>query len=168
VVIDECRYEGNIPRAWGNISAQEMVHRFWEGTARGGYVGHGETYLHPEDILWWSRGGVLHGESPKRIAFLKRILEENPSKRLDPIDGVADHTYPCAGTDGTPHLIYSSIYQPALMHLKLPEGKRFRADIIDTWEMTIAPAGKTYEGECTLELPGKPHVAIRLWEEPRS
>ncbi len=35
-----------------------MVRRFWETAVRGGYCGHGETYLHPEDILWWSKGGV--------------------------------------------------------------------------------------------------------------
>ena len=56
-VVDECGYEGNIPPSWGNISAEEMVHRFWEGTVNGGYVGHGETFLHPEDILWWAKGG---------------------------------------------------------------------------------------------------------------
>jgi len=76
-----CQYEGNIPRRWGNISAQEMVRRFWLGTARGSYVGHGETYLHPEEILWWSKGGVLHGESLRRIAFLRRIIEEGPELR---------------------------------------------------------------------------------------
>ena len=47
VIYDECKYEGNIPRRWGNISAQEMVRRFWLGTCRGAYVGHGETYLDP-------------------------------------------------------------------------------------------------------------------------
>jgi hypothetical protein len=51
-VIDECAYEGDIDQGWGNITGEEMVRRFWEGAVRGGYVGHGETYLHPEDILW--------------------------------------------------------------------------------------------------------------------
>jgi hypothetical protein len=73
VIYDECRYEGNISQGWGNQSAQEMVHKFWLGTIRGCYVGHGETYNHPEDILWWSKGGALHGESPARIAFYKKI-----------------------------------------------------------------------------------------------
>ena len=47
VVIDECKYEGDIPYRWGNIPAQELVRKFWEATVRGGYCGHGETYLHP-------------------------------------------------------------------------------------------------------------------------
>jgi hypothetical protein len=32
---DECKYEGNIPKRWGNISAQEMVRQFWLGTVSG-------------------------------------------------------------------------------------------------------------------------------------
>lgn len=36
VVVDECCYEGNIPGCWGNITAQEIVRHFWEGTIRGG------------------------------------------------------------------------------------------------------------------------------------
>ena len=95
-VVDECCYEGNNPKGWGNITAQEMVHRFWEGTVRGGYVGHGETYLHPEDILWWSKGGVLHGHSPARIAFLRKIIESGPAKGLEPVSGVVYPEYPAA------------------------------------------------------------------------
>jgi hypothetical protein len=30
VVFDEIKYEGNIPLRWGNLSAEEMAHRFWE------------------------------------------------------------------------------------------------------------------------------------------
>lgn len=164
VVFDECRYEGNVPKAWGNISAEEMTHRFWEGTARGGYVGHGDTYLHPDDILWWSKGGVLRGQSPARIAFLKRIVEEAPGGGLEPIDGVADYNYPCVGVDGVPYLLYTSIYQPAQLNLKLPEGKRFKADILDTWAMTVSETGEVLSGECLLELPGKPRVAVRFRE----
>jgi len=51
----EVKYEGNIPRRWGNLSAEELVFRFWQGTVAGTYVGHGETYLHPSDVLWWSK-----------------------------------------------------------------------------------------------------------------
>ena len=44
VVNDEPEYEGNIVHSWGNISARELVHRFWVTLVRGGYAGHGETY----------------------------------------------------------------------------------------------------------------------------
>lgn len=44
VVLDECAYEGNFNALWGGITARELVRRFWEATARGGYMGHRETY----------------------------------------------------------------------------------------------------------------------------
>ena len=75
VVNDELEYEGDIQLAWGNISAQELVHRFWITVTRGGYAGHGETYMHPQDLLWWAKGGELRGESWKRVGFLREIVE---------------------------------------------------------------------------------------------
>jgi hypothetical protein len=39
VIYDECKYAGNILKRWGNISAQELVRRFWLGTVSGVYVG---------------------------------------------------------------------------------------------------------------------------------
>ena len=58
IVIDEMLYEGNIQYAWGNISPQELVRRFWEALCRGGYGGHGETYI-DDKAIWWSHGGEL-------------------------------------------------------------------------------------------------------------
>ena len=78
VLYDECKYEGNIPQGWGNIDARTMAQRFWLGTMSGCYVGHGETYKHAQDILWWSKGGVLHGESPQRIQWLKDFMRTAP------------------------------------------------------------------------------------------
>jgi hypothetical protein len=86
IVFDEVKYEGNITQRWGNLSAEEMVHRFWQGSIAGTYVGHGETYRRPDDILWWSKGGALRGQSPARIAFLRAILETGPPEGLDPLD----------------------------------------------------------------------------------
>ena len=86
IVFDEIKYEGNIPLRWGNLSAEEMVHRFWECIIAGTYPGHGECYLHPHDMLWWSKGGVLHGQSPARIAFLRDILATSPADGIEPID----------------------------------------------------------------------------------
>ncbi|MBU2531302.1 MAG: DUF5060 domain-containing protein, partial [Alphaproteobacteria bacterium] len=62
VSIDECCYEGDISEAWGNISGQEMVHRFWSGVVNGGSVTHGETYYNDSETIWWAKGGKLIGE----------------------------------------------------------------------------------------------------------
>lgn len=63
VVLDEIAYEGDIQHGWGNLTGEEMVRRFWESAVRGGYPGHGETFLGHEGVLWWSHGGKLHGDS---------------------------------------------------------------------------------------------------------
>ncbi len=86
VIIDECCYEGNLPHFWGSISGQEMVRRFWRCYASGAYCTHGETFLSDDEILWWARGGVLKGESSKRIAFLRQIMESLPGP-LTPKEG---------------------------------------------------------------------------------
>lgn len=159
VIYDECQYEGNIPRRWGDISAREMVRRFWLGTARGAYVGHGETYLDPRDVLWWSKGGVLHGQSPPRIAFLRKILEEGPADGIQPMP---NQKYPAACREGEYYLFYFDLHQPAEMEFELPARVPFRAEIIDPWEMTIAPVSGIWQGKFTLKLPGKPHQAVRF------
>lgn len=162
VVVDECAYEGNIPYNWGNISGRELVHRFWEGFSRGGYVGHGETYVHPEDVLWWSKGGVLHGRSPARIAFLRRIMEEGPD--IDP-QGASWNLNQSASPDDAYRLIYFGRHQPAHKDLELPEDAAYTVEVIDPWEMTVTPLPGTYTGACRVELPGKPYLALRIRRE---
>jgi hypothetical protein len=158
VIYDECKYEGNIPKRWGNISAHELVRRFWLGTVSGAYVGHGETYLDPHDILWWSKGGVLHGESPKRIAFLRKILDEAPKEGLNNLSTY----YLGAGQDGRYYLFFFDVNQPAEYTFELAKGVKFRADLIDPWEMTIQPIDGIFEGTFDMRLPGKPFMAVRF------
>lgn len=163
VVVDECAYEGNISHNWGNITAEELVRRFWEGAVRGGYVGHGETYMHPEDILWWAKGGVLHGKSPERIAFLRRILEEAPVDFLDYAPaGSGPRDLPCAGQPNQYYLYYYGFNQPVLKQFTMEPGIRYRADVIDTWDMTVTPVKGLFEGSFRIDLPGKPYMAVRL------
>jgi hypothetical protein len=111
IVIDECAYEGDIEWNWGNITGEELVRRFWEGTVRGGYVGHGETYVDPDDVLWWSKGGILHGSSPERIQFLRRILEDSGDDAFEPSSPDRGLTRAQAG-DGAFYLYYLGFRQP--------------------------------------------------------
>ncbi len=159
VIVDECSYEGNIHHDWGNITALEMVYRFWEGVIRSCYVGHGETYMHPQDILWWAKGGNLHGESPARIKFLRQLIEEAPGKGLTPQHIGYNLAY---GMAGEYYLLFFGIHQPSFRLLTLPDDTTFTIDIIDTWEMTITPATGVYRGECRVELPGRPYIALRI------
>lgn len=160
VVIDECCYEGDINHGWGNITAEEMTHRFWEGFVKGGYVGHGETYMHPEDILWWSKGGVLHGQSPERIAFLRKIIENGPKEGMASIwlswDGVS------GGKEGEYYLIYYGIKRPSFKEIEMPEGQKYKVDIIDAWNMTITALEGEYTGKFRIDLPARQYMAVRL------
>jgi Domain of unknown function (DUF5060)/Protein of unknown function (DUF4038)/Domain of unknown function (DUF5605) len=177
IVFDEVKYEGNVPQRWGNLSAQEMVYRFWQGTIAGTYVGHGETYAHPEELIWWSKGGVLRGESPARIAFLRTILEAGPPEGIDLIDKWQDS--PVAGKKGEYYLVYLGKNAPEEWTVELPTSKSkdpltLTAEVIDTWGMTVTPLDGTfglipkdpYTYSCpsrpVIKLPGKPYVAIRL------
>jgi hypothetical protein len=92
VIVDECGYEGTMPQPWGNPTAQKKVHRFWLGVSHGGYVGHGETFEDKEgsDVIWWSKGGILLGESAPRLAFLWDTLQDWGVTNLDPVDGVIE------------------------------------------------------------------------------
>lgn len=162
VVIDECRYEGDIPQRWGCITAEEMTRRFWDTLVLGGYCGHGETYLHEQDILWWAKGGVLHGQSAPRLAFLRRIMEEGPAGGYEPQDGIVRYSHACAGKAGEYYLAYLGVHQPRKLELTLPEGASFSAEIIDTWDMTATTLPFLLAGQASLALPGKPYIAVRL------
>jgi len=85
VIDDEYQYEGNIEDDWGNSSAELVVMRHWLSVMAGGYATHGEVYKKGENNkdLFWSYGGELVGESPKRLKFLKEIVESCPFQELE-------------------------------------------------------------------------------------
>ncbi|MEC0184176.1 DUF5605 domain-containing protein [Paenibacillus peoriae] len=160
IVVDECRYEGNLNHGWGDITAERMVECFWEGMLNGGYVTHGETFLHEDNIIWWSHGGTLHGESPSRIQFLRRIIEDGP--QLSRLSADFQWDVAAGGVDGEYYLVYFGSSRPGFRILPLPEGITFTIELIDTWNMTITPLPGAYEGTCRVELPGKPYQALRI------
>ncbi|MBO7661997.1 MAG: DUF5605 domain-containing protein [Clostridia bacterium] len=172
LVLDEIAYEGNIQHGWGNISGEEMNRRFWEGALRGGYPGHGETFLNPEDILWWSHGGRLRGESWKRVGFLLDLLSAVPGNGLKPADQDGRdwdcvHAIPAAAVSSRQsdyHLYYYSFMQPSFRDFHFPENESWRAEVLDTWNMTVEDRG-IHQGSFRIELGGKPYMAIRFIRE---
>jgi uncharacterized protein DUF5605 len=110
VVVDECTYEGDLDQGWGNITGEELVRRFWEGAVRGGYVGHGETYYSPDEVIFWAKGGALKGTSPPRIAFLRASLEDGPDDGLEPLPSNWD--LPWAGIPDRYYLAYFGSSRP--------------------------------------------------------
>lgn len=170
VVLDEIAYEGNIQHAWGNISAEELVRRFWEAACRGGYGGHGETYFDENDILWWSHGGELKGESPQRIAFLRMIMEQTPGNGLKPKPMAWDEVCAVPAEDNKAeqtghHLFYYSFMRPSFRDYWFDDVNEYTVEVIDTWNMTIENAG-TFRGKFRVNLPGREFMAVRVRKEP--
>ncbi|CAH0238329.1 DUF5605 domain-containing protein [Microbacterium sp. Bi128] len=174
VVIDECAYEGDIDQGWGNITGEEMTRRFWEAAVRGGYVGHGETYLpapvgeaimpatagDDDEVLWWAKGGVLHGSSPARIGFLERILDEIPDGVLDPAP--SDWDVPWAQSkDGSVRVAYFGFNRPRFRTVLLGEGE-WKVEVVDTWNMTVEAVPGTHRGTVRVDLPGRQFLALRV------
>lgn len=177
VVFDELKYEGNHNLRWAQLSGQELVRNFWNCTVAGCYGGHSEFFADDHEVVWLAQGGVLKGESPPRLAFLKKILDDGPAEGLDPIDHWQEPRL--AGQPGRYYLMYFGDGKPTswpvqIYRLALEDGMQFQADVIDTWNMTITPVDEPFtlkkldrysfgdrDGR-EVKLPGKPYMAIRL------
>lgn len=183
VVCDEVGYEGNLKNRWGRYSPEEMTHLTWNGVMGGIYVTHGECYRDTAKAgqIFWAQGGALQGESWKRIAFLRKIVEQCPNA-LSMADVARDNTTTTAGKDY--YLIYlgKEIHNAWLFDLpvkndhygKVKPGTKFKAEIIDTWDMTIKTDPQTFEVTEEKDyrvydkdfkkvlLPLKPYLALRI------
>ncbi len=164
VIVDELGYEGNIQHGWGSLTAEEEVRRFWDATLQGGYAGHGETYLHEQGILWWSHGGVLHGQAPARLAFLRDFLDSLPGPLMR---REANWDERCATLQGhtetaPPILLYYTYHlRPAFREYTLPEGTAYRVEVLDTWNMTRTDCG-VMSGHIRVNLPARPYIAVYM------
>ena len=192
ILIDECGYEGNIEFTWGNLSAFEMVNRFWTTVACGGWCTHGETFYQEDEVLWWGKGGKLHGKSVSRIAFLRQLLETLPgvpqsltaSAPVDPngsenmgqfgfaIGQMPEATQEAFIAELIPMVFGNQDYRiyylgracPAWIDIQCPGEGTFNAEVIDIWEMTRTAAGIiTKNGR--IPLPGKEGQAVLLYKE---
>lgn len=164
VIVDEMGYEGNIQHGWGNLSGEEIVRRFWEATVRGGYGGHGETYLNEQEILWWSHGDVLHGESPARLHFLRDFLESLPAPLMhvyanwDEVCAIPQG----AQQDAAPlYLYYYSFMRPSFRDYTVPAGTAYHVELIDTWHMTRTDCG-THTGSFRISMPARSYMAVYM------
>ena len=186
VVLDEVRYEGNLPYRWGRISGEEMINTMWNGILMGCYVTHGECYQYKAgdyDTIFWAKGGSWRGESWKRIGFMRNILTDLPNP-LEAADISRDDQISTAG-DGY-YLVYFGTEAPTYWEFNLPQknasypklhaGRKFKAEIIDTWNMTIDKCPTIFETDKVndyrikdkhrqgIALPGKPYILLRIKE----
>jgi len=163
VVMDECGYEGNIPQGWGYLTGQDLVRRAWLAVMHGGHAAcHGDTFLDDRDELWWSKGGVLKGDSAPRFAFMREILSD-ANGRYNPAPRFCSWWLPAlATTDESRVLLYCSLGRPGCLELKIPSNKSYTVDIIDTWHMTIMRLAGAVSGECAIPLPSQQYILVRL------
>lgn len=170
VVWDEVGYEGDFPHCWGNFTPEELTRRAWEAVIRGGYCGHSETFLSPDEIIWWSHGGTIKGESARRFRFLKQVMEDAPACGLklgrlrDDIHFQWDDYAAIPEDDerfGEYFFFYFSIWRPSFRDFWIDDETEYDVDIIDTWDMTVIPAGR-HKGKFQVELPRKQYIGVRL------
>jgi hypothetical protein len=182
ICFDEVQYEGNLNSRWGNLSGEEMARRFWLGVMAGCYVTHGETLLDPDSsldenttpTLWWAHGGTLHGTSPARIAFLRKLVEESAAGSPARRPGLEAQPAPYylnasvvnqSNKQPEEILYYMDYHQPIFYDFPLPDGK-FTAELIDPWEMKITPLPGTFGGKTKMKLTGRPFQALRFRRIP--
>jgi hypothetical protein len=155
-----------------------MVYRFWIAYIGGTYATHGATSKgQPYGDGWISTGGELTGQSPPRITFLRKIIEDGPEGGLNPIDQL--YITNMAGKYGEYYLMYFGRDKIKQWDFRLPDnglknGMKFKVDLIDTWNMKITPVEKIFEVEkldryefidqkkSVVVLPGKPYMALRI------
>lgn len=168
VVVDECRYEGNIEFGWGDNTAEGMMDSFYRVVLRGGYATHGETYIdkpNTDRSIWWAHGGVLYGESHKRINFFKELLDQYHFDYVKPMALEGPHWELAAGAsaDDQHALIYFGDNQPEFELFDfLPEGVTYSAQLIDTWNMTIQTLPEEITAKEYCHIPRKPYQALLL------
>ncbi|MCW5950681.1 MAG: DUF5605 domain-containing protein [Propionibacteriaceae bacterium] len=109
---------------------------------------------------------MLRGESPARIGFLKRIMEEAPAN-LAPIERTPENhmlywdvSVALSGQDYL--LIYLGFNRPLYRELELPAGISYTVDVIDTWGMTIDRLPGIHTGTVKVDLGARQYMAIRL------
>ncbi len=185
ILFDEMRYEGDVPSGWGRLTAQEMTSYFWKAGLSGVYGTHGDTFKNDADeeteVRWWAKGGTLMGESPERIAFFKRVMEEAPVKEMKPalvsLSGLAVPANIPDKNDGTLiEALNNNIYtlfkegeyyltytadSAQTIELNLGGTKDYSLEVIDTWNMKIMNEGVAEPGKFQYETK-RPFTALRL------
>jgi hypothetical protein len=176
IVFDEVKYEGDSTRRWGQLSAQELVLRFWNGLIAGSYVGHSEIFGGKPDG-WLAGGGELRGHSVSRLKFLKQVMEAGPPEGIEPIDKWQERR--TGGKAGEYYLVYLGAEKPTawpfvLYKTGLADGMKFTVEVIDTWGITITPVDEVFEirkrddyvfaekDGRSVSLPGQPYMALRI------
>ena len=173
LLFDEMRYEGDVPNSWGNLTAKEMTSYFWMAGLSGGYGTHGDTFENDADeeteVRWWAKGGTLVGESPERIAFFKKVMEEAPVTEMVPTltdngnaENITDNIYHFS-KEGEYYLAYLAD-SAQTVEVDLAGKADYTLQVIDTWNMKTVDEETVSAGNFEYETK-LPYTALRLISE---
>ncbi len=191
IIFDEVCYEGNHASRWAQLNGEQMLQRMWTGLIGGAYVTHGECFVKDEhndkNYTGWAylaTGGKFEGTCPSRIPFMRKILDSLPY----PIR-LADQSWDPNTASAGPgqYFIYFGAEKPASWTFNLPaknskwprltEGKKFKIDIIDTWNMTTTTCKDIFETKFnngryrlldkngkSIKLPKKANILLHIYQ----
>jgi hypothetical protein len=103
IVRDEVGYEGNISFGWGALSGYTETRRAWTALVlQAAMAGHSNTALPVSDtkecvdknpsgtscnaVMWWNKGGLLHGESPEHLSWYRQYVEGKLGVQVPALD----------------------------------------------------------------------------------
>jgi hypothetical protein len=158
IIYDESRYEGDIPEGFGNLTALEMMQRFWTATFVGTYQGHSECFKDPNDVLWWSKGNVLKGQSPARIKWLADLMAQAPAFNELVPQRPNSNTLVLA-KDSVFYMVYC--LDTAAKTITLAGTSSYAVDQLDPYAMTVTPVGTASPGSYAF-TPPKADVIYRF------
>ena len=113
-------------------------------------LSHGETYLdNKNDVIWWAKGGVLKGQSPARLAFLKKVLDDAPPEGIELLDKMAKSRSMAVNQENITSFILANRLMKSWKFMLpkppngggvvLTNGMQFTAEVLDTWNMAVTP-----------------------------
>ncbi len=183
VICDEIGYEGNIKERWARLSPQQMTYFVSNGLLGGIYVTHGECYRDPaeKEFIYWSDGGELKGESWRRIAFLRTILEEAPNAPMmadisrDEVTSTCGEGYYLVNMGKTIQSAWRFNLPRSNGYYRRPTaGTKYKVEIINLWEMTVTEYPVVFEATEVVDyrvydkfhrdvrLPDAPYLVLRI------
>jgi hypothetical protein len=169
LLLDEMRYEGDVPSGWGNLSGEEMASYFWMAGLSGGYPTHGETIQNDSDtteVRWWAKGGTLIGESPERIAYFKSVIQKAPFQNMQPdllVNGKAEelnNNIYILSDPGNYYLVYVANAGETI-EMDLPGNVEYKLEVMDTWNMKVIDESNIQPGKFSYTST-IPYTALRI------
>jgi len=160
VINDEYQYEGNLPENWGNASPELELTRHWQAVMAGGYATHGEAYRIDDSSkdIYWSYGGDMVGESPKRLNFLKQIIESCPYQEMEPDLMKSEGRDSFCLRKGSELYLYfetPNYKDKGQLFLGLPEGSggEYEVEVYDAWNCWLHARLTANAGVRQLDVP---------------